>query len=180
LYISCTSSRFDCESHSDRDITTNTNSCCGMCFCQNCLNRRIIHFRPTICSSKWESKLLGDLTSANPFLSFLPRLTCIMADDSTEPKKVYKHFNIPGPDADKEFDTLVKQPLLDFLKERKYKSFHLQLTHLGFDKETAFPAVMVMASDMNDEYAKALQTWFDSLKCTVIKRLCCYVMSSSW
>lgn len=34
LYISCTSSRFDCESHSGHDITTRCLDCCGMWFCQ--------------------------------------------------------------------------------------------------------------------------------------------------
>lgn len=76
--------------------------------------------------------------------------------------------------AAEEFSDIIKDPVVQYLKEIASESFSVILTHAGYDELSSVPVVLVVAYPWTDTDAQVLINIFDNLQTKFVTRLFCY------
>lgn len=72
-----------------------------------------------------------------------------------------------------EYETVASRPLIEFLEPR-CPSFSIIPMHVGYNGNSIFPAILVVAKNFSDDDALQLIELFKSLKCKFIHRVFCF------
>jgi hypothetical protein len=87
---------------------------------------------------------------------------------------VLKYFTKNNPGSQKEFLDVVSAPIVELLDSRGYESFHVGTVHIGYDRTSAVPCVVVCATDLTIDDAKSAISLFKASGCVHLHRLFCY------
>jgi hypothetical protein len=83
------------------------------------------------------------------------------------------YYSRPNASAEKEFD-VVSLVIVEFLEAHGYLSFHVGMMHVGFEKESAVPAVLVCAKGFEEDHAREAILLFQSVGCVSLLRMFCF------
>jgi Peptidase family S64 len=83
-----------------------------------------------------------------------------------------KYFTKPDFPADREFERVLKTPIIEYLEKKKYSSFCVLMCHAGYEKSTSVPVVVVCAADMPDDEALELTDIFNNVPGRALVQRC--------
>ena len=93
--------------------------------------------------------------------------------DGYEGRPLLKYWSVRDREADDEFNGLAGRKIAD-LMDKKYKSFAVLLTHVGYTRRLSAPAILVIAKQFSSHDVTEIMNFFGTMGCRRIRGVFCY------